>query len=198
MKPLESLTDEELVEQAGEGSEAAFEVLVTRRSSAIYRLALGITGSHQEAEDIVQETFLRVFKNLDRFSPSAGSFKTWVLAIARNQSINTYHTLKRRAARLFGESGPDEEGANHDHHMVDHHNPNPEALLSSRQQHAQLQAALRKLPERQRTALLLKAQEHMSYAEIASTMDTTPSSVESLIFRARQRLTGILDESDRK
>ncbi len=198
MKPLESLTDEELVARSGTGSEAAFDALVTRHSSAVYRLALGITGSHQEAEDVVQETFLRVFKHLDRFSPSVGSFKTWVLSIARNQSINTYHSLKRRAARLFGESGSDEEGANHDNALVDPNNSNPETMLSVRQQHALVEAALRKLPERQRTALLLKAQEHLSYTEIASTMDTTASSVESLIFRARQRLMVILDEGDRK
>ncbi|MEW6350428.1 MAG: sigma-70 family RNA polymerase sigma factor [Thermodesulfobacteriota bacterium] len=198
MKLLESLTDEELVERSATGSEAAFDALVTRHSPAVYRLALGVTGSHQEAEDILQETFLRVFKHLDRFSPSVGSFKTWVLAIARNQSINTYHSLKRRAARLFGDTWSDEEGANHDNSLVDTNSSDPETMLSIRQQHARVQDALRKLPERQRTALLLKAQEQMSYAEIASTMSASSSSVESLIFRARQRLLIILDEGDLK
>ena len=113
MRPLEipankmhdsrNLTDEELVQRVQNGSEFAFNELVDRHSGMVYRQARAISGSAHEAEDIVQETFLKVFKYIDRFSPSKASFKTWLLTIARNQSINVFSSLKRKAVRLFTE-----------------------------------------------------------------------------------------------
>jgi RNA polymerase sigma-70 factor (ECF subfamily) len=84
----DDLTDEELALRAQAGSEQDFDALVNRYAPAVYRLARGITRGSQDAEDVVQETFLRAFKHLDSFSPSKATFKTWLLTIARNQSIN--------------------------------------------------------------------------------------------------------------
>lgn len=188
MSLMRDTTDEELVERARQGYEAAFNELVDRHTYAVYRMALGITGVPHEAEDIVQETFLKVFKSLDRFSSSKARFKTWLLTIARNESINLFHALKRKAARFLGE--PEHETAlsasanGHVSTLL----RNPEALLSDMQQFHRVQTAMKSLPERQRTALLLKSQDGLSYAEIAQIMGSSVSSVESLIFRARQKL----------
>ena len=92
MRPLGTEPDEELVLRAQNGSEAHFGALVDRYTPNVYRLALGITGDHLEAEEVVQETFLRAYKHLDRFTASKAAFKTWLLAIARNQSINIFVT----------------------------------------------------------------------------------------------------------
>lgn len=184
----EALTDEELAEKAAQGSEAHFNLLVERYTRIVYRTALGITGAPQEAEEIVQETFLKVFKNLQHFSPTRAAFKTWILTIARNQSINAFVSLKRRAAKIFWESDRENRGTEAEQNFLSDGRPDAEALLSTQQEFSRMTEAMKKLPERQRTALLLKGVEGLSYAEIGRIMNRSSSSVESLIFRARRTL----------
>lgn len=194
MKADGPLTDEELAKRAGEGSEAHFNALVDRYTPLVYRTALGITGVAQEAEDIVQETFIKLFRNLDRFSPEKASFKTWLLTITRNQSINSLHSLKRKAVRFFSQARVDEYGpeTGGDFPLSGHRDA--ESLMSVKEEYARVEKALKNLPERQRTALHLKSVENLSYSEIARTMKTSTSSVESLIFRARRRLLELLED----
>jgi RNA polymerase sigma-70 factor, ECF subfamily len=194
MNIADNFSDEELIELARNGSEVHFNQLVDRHAHAVYRLAFSITGSRQEAEDVVQETFLRVFKHMDQFSPARGSFKSWLLTVARNQGINVFSSIQRRASRFFGTPEPDAYRSDTSDHLFADIRHNPEQLLSIKEQHSRLEEALMSLPERQRTALLLKAHEGMSYDEIATVMKATVSSVESLIFRARKCLTDILKD----
>src|SRR5208337_2392586 len=170
-----NLTDEELVQRVQNGSEFAFNELVDRHSDMVYRQARVISGSVHEAEDIVQETFLKAFKYIDRFSPSKASFKTWLLTIARNQSINVFSSLKRKAVRLFAEE--EIEGSDWRSGTNMSRTTNAESLLSVKQEFSRVMDALKKIPERQRTALLLKSQENMSYEEIAVIMQTSASAV---------------------
>jgi RNA polymerase sigma-70 factor, ECF subfamily len=194
MKRLAEHTDEDLVIMAQAGSQTAFDLLVDRYAAVVYRVARGITRGHQDAEDIVQETFLRAFKSLDRFSASKASFRTWLLTIARNQSINVFGSLKRKAARFLGDFDSVESGRQPTDNPLAVNRQDAETLFSIQQEHSRVQEALRKLPERQRTALLLKAQENMSYEEIAEVMASSSSAVESLIFRGRKRLLELLHE----
>jgi len=194
MSHQHAVTDEELVTRAQRGSQEAFHTLVDRYTPSLYRMALGITRSSQDAEDIVQETFLKLFNNLSQYSPDRGLFKTWLFTIARNQSINVFSALKRSVVRFFGEVKEDDlapRSSNSDEQLQ--HNPGLQ--LEWKQQMALVQEALSKLPERQRTALLLKAQEGMSYEEIASVMNASVSSVESLIFRARKKVLELTEEN---
>jgi RNA polymerase sigma factor (sigma-70 family) len=193
MHDWDNLTDEELVQRFRDGSEFAFNELVDRHSAMVYRQARSIIRSSHEAEDIVQETFLKAFKYIDRFSPSKASFKTWLLTITRNQSINVFSSLKRKAVRLFAEE-ESEDGALGSQPNRASRNPDAESELSMKQEFARVTDALNRLPERQRTALLLKSQENMSYEEIALAMQSSASAVESLIFRARRTLLEILKD----
>ena len=181
-------SDEALVLQARSGSETHFNVLVDRYTPHVFRLALSITGDSFEAEEVVQETFLRAFQHLDRFSSARAGFKTWLLTIARNQSINVFRSLKRRAARFLGDFETEEHSFKQSESPMGEPHVNPEQLLGMKQEVAMVKQAISLLPERQRTALLLKSQEELSYEEIAAIMKTSVSSVESLIFRARKRL----------
>jgi RNA polymerase sigma-70 factor (ECF subfamily) len=194
MSGLESLSDEELLQAALEGSDAHFNALVDRYAASIYRLAYGITGRREDAEDIVQETFLRVYGHLDQYASPRGSVKTWLFTIARNQSINVFSSIKRSMARFWSEQSSDQERGD----PLEAHPSSPhmdaERQLSVQQELEMVQRALAKLPQRQRTALLLKAQEDLSYEEIAQVMGTSVSSVESLIFRARQRIMETLGD----
>jgi len=194
MRIADHLSDEELIALAQHGSETHFTALVDRHTHAVYRLAYSVTGSRQEAEDVVQETFLRVFKHIARFSPARGSFKAWLMTVARNQSINVFSSLQRRAARFFNTREQGDYRPEISDSALAAGRENPERLFSAKEQCLRLEKALTSLPERQRTALILKAQESMSYDEIAAVMQTSVSSVESLIFRARKRLMEILND----
>ena len=186
MKPWDDLSDDELAQKVQEGYHAAFNELVERYTSKLYLQARAMTRSGQDAEDIVQETFLKAFKHIDKFSPAKATFRTWLFAIGHNQSINVLSYMKRKMARYFAET----EGTTEDDF------PDPvaglpggsdaEKLFSDKQQFAWVTQAIEKLPKRQKAALLLKAQENMSYEEIAQVMQTSASAVESLIFRARR------------
>ena len=186
-------SDEQLVVLAQEGSEAAFNELVDRHTSVVYRIAFSMTGAASEAEEIVQETFIKVFKHLDRYSPEKASFKTWLLAIARNQSINTFKSLKRRAAMIFIDKAGQENEGIPEEERYGANDTTAESLLQRKQEMSRVDKAMSKLPERQRTALTLKAVENLSYSEIGTIMKASASSVESLIFRARKRLIELLD-----
>jgi RNA polymerase sigma-70 factor, ECF subfamily len=194
MKRLADHTDEDLVIMAQGGSQTAFDQLVDRYALVVYRVARCIAHGHQDAEDIVQETFLRAFKSLDRFSATKASFRTWLLTIARNQSINVFSSLKRKAARFIADFDPVESGRQQTDNPLAVNQQDAETLFSIQQEHSRVQKALRELPERQRTALLLKAQENMSYEEIAEVMASSSSAVESLIFRGRKKLLELLEE----
>ncbi len=194
MKSLEDQTDEDLVLMAQDGSHAAFNELVNRYTPVVYRVARGITRGHHDAEDVVQETFFKVFKSLDRYSLIKASFRTWLLTIARNQSINVFSALKRRATRLLGEFDLTESGSQSQDNPLAMNPKDAESLFSIQQEHSLLQKALAKLPERQRTALLLKAQESLSYEEIAQVMNSSSSAVESLIFRGRKKLLELMEK----
>jgi RNA polymerase sigma factor (sigma-70 family) len=194
MKQPDTLNDEEVALRAKEGSEIHFNELVDRYTSMVYRIALGITGSSQEAEEIVQETFWKVFENLGEFSVSKGSFKTWLLTIARNQSISHFRHLKRRIVRLFARSYDQDEDIGSQSSWNHAHLPNPESLLLSKERTLWIRSTLEKLPERQRTALVLHAQEGLSQTEIASVMNISISSVESLLYRARKSLMELLKD----
>ncbi len=190
----DDLTDEELALRAQAGSEQDFDALVNRYAPEVYRLARGITRGSQDAEDVVQETFLRAFRHLDSFAPSKATFKTWLLTIARNQSINVFGSLKRRTLRFLSESDIDERGTQCSDNPFSCVEKDAESLLAMKQEYSRVEQALEGLPERQRTAMLLKAQHDMSYDQIAQVMNSSVSSVESLIFRGRKRLLEILED----
>jgi RNA polymerase sigma factor (sigma-70 family) len=194
MNPLGTSGDEELAELAQSGSAAAYDALVERHTPVVYRVAYGITRSAVEAEDVVQETFLRAFRHLDRFSPAKANFRTWLLTIARNQSINILSSLRRKAVRLVSGDPGDDFDAPSDLTPRSAELSEPERLLSMKQEYHRVREAIRQLPERQRTALLLKAEESLSYDEIAEIMEASASSVESLIFRARKKLLETLKD----
>lgn len=190
---FETLSDEDLVRASRNSSEKHFVALVDRHATLVYRVARSITGSHEEAEDVVQETFLRAFKNLDKFDSSKSAFKTWLLTIARNQSINIISSIKRRALIFFGDRDENDPELEFSSNPLGQESQDAETMLSIKQQFQTMEKSLKKLPERQRTALTLKSQENLSYEEIASVMETSVSSVESLIFRGRKKMIELME-----
>ncbi len=144
MKAENLQTDEELAFEARNGSEVAFNELVDRYAQTVYRVGYGITGNRQETEDIVQETFFKAFRHVESFSPDKASFKTWLLTIARNQSINVFSSLKRKAMTFFSADENEAQSYSHTHNPFQSQH-DPETQLSIKQEHKKVEDAVTKI-----------------------------------------------------
>jgi RNA polymerase sigma-70 factor (ECF subfamily) len=167
--------------QAAEGDTEAFRCLVQRWEQSTFSFLYHMVGSREDAEDLTQDTFVRVHAQAGRYRPE-GRFKSWLFRIAGNLARS--HLRRRRLlrwlrfdARLHDQ--PDSE-------------PLPDEVLTARSRQAAVRKALARLPDRQRQAVVLRRYESLSYAEIAVALDTTVSAVESLLQRAAANLRQVL------
>lgn len=172
------------------GDQAAFSCLVRRHKDAAFRLIYRFFGKEAEAEDLVQEVFLRVWRSSGQYEPTA-KFTTWLYAIAANVCKSEARSLWRRNIKLIGsfwrsgeKSGPDGLGALEPH--AD--GPTPEEAALRAEQSRLILAAIRSLPVKQRLALTLWRYEELSYREIALVLGCSVSAVEALLVRAKASL----------
>jgi RNA polymerase sigma-70 factor (ECF subfamily) len=174
-----------LVTEAKAGSYAAFEELVNRYEKKIYRLGMNITGSPEDAEDVLQETFLKAFEHLPEFRADA-RFYTWIVRIAVNEALMKLR--KRRASREVPvEDSEDDEGAVTVREFADW-KPNPEQQLARAELENILQNAIRALPPSFRTVFFLRDVEDLSTEETAELLNLSVGAVKARLFRARLRL----------
>jgi RNA polymerase sigma-70 factor (ECF subfamily) len=174
-----------LVTEAKAGSYTAFEELVNRYERKIYRLGMNITGSPEDAEDVLQETFLKAFQHLADFRADA-RFYTWIVRIAVNEALMKLR--KRRASREVAvEDFEDEEGAVTVREFADW-KPNPEEQLARAELEDILRNAIRGLPPSFRTVFYLRDVEGLSTEETAEMLDLSEGAVKARLFRARLRL----------
>jgi len=144
----------------------------------VYRLALRYTGSRAQAEDVTQETFLRAFKNLDRYDRSRPA-APWLLKIATNICRN-WHRDNREV--LFDSS----------YDYMKTTNPGPEEMYLAREGEEELLQAIGKLPQKYREVLLLKHVGELNYKEVAETLDLELSLVKNRLYRGRLMLRDLL------
>src|SRR5580693_9497857 len=171
------------VERARAGDSDAFRLLVEQHSRSIFRLAFRMTGNEQDAEDVVQETFLRAFKQLDRYE-ARSSFATWLFRIASNYSLDLIRMRKRHEDKR--ERGTDEERDILQSIPVD--TPGPERMAYGTQVRERVNAALDELSPQERTAFVLRHFEGLSIEEIGATLGTGANATKHSIFRAVQKL----------
>ena len=174
-------SDAELVARTADGDEAAFGEILERHQDAVYGFACRMLGDDcQEAEDIAQETFLRLYRASGRYRADA-ALRTYLLRIARNLCID--HFRKKRPELLddIPEATSDET---------------PMDLLEGAITVDRLEKAIAGLPVNQRTALLLRHSEQLAYNRIAEVMELSVGAVESLLVRARRTLRRVLQEND--
>jgi len=173
----ESAPDEAfLVARARQGDLSAFEEVVRRHQRRVYGVALRIVRSHDVADDVTQETFVRAWRALDRFDLGR-PFGPWVRRIAANLAVN--HVRSPRAR---------EEGLPDGHGEVKAASPGPLDAVLDEEARQILDRAVAALPTEQRAVFVLRAVEEMSYEEIARALSISPGTVMSRLFRARQRL----------
>ncbi len=169
--------------RAGDGD--AFRLLVDRHAQSIFRLAVRMVGNEQDADDVVQETFLRAYRQIDRFE-SRATFATWVYRIAVNCSLDLLRQRPRRAEQPEPEDG-DEHAADSDA------NPSPERLAFSGQIQAKVTAALADLTPAERAAFLLRHFEGRSIEEIGRSLGLRTSATKHTVFRAVQKMRRALE-----
>ena len=167
---------------AGAGDMAAFEQLVERHQRLVVGTVGRMLGTNSDAEDIAQQVFVRVWKNVRRYEPRA-KFTTWLLKITRNLVFNELRRRSRHPAVPLQSETDEEERPLKDENAV-----SPDATLLQQELQQAVDAAIAQLPETQRMAVILRRYEELSYEEIAEALDQSVSAVKSLLFRARTEL----------
>lgn len=188
---LETQSDEALMARVARGRQDAFEYLLSRYEDAVVTFCYAFVGSRETAEDLAQETFLRVYRSAPRYKPLA-KFTTWLYRIAANLCINEIHKCKlRRAISLDEPMGPDADGT-----RVVERIASPEAQplseVEKREAHALVEKAIARLPEDQRATLVLVEYHHLSYREISDILGVTVSAIKMRVKRARETLRDML------
>jgi RNA polymerase sigma-70 factor (ECF subfamily) len=166
--------DIQLLRRAGLGDQAAFHELMDRHAQRLFRLAVSLVGNSTDAEDVLQETFIGVYRGLRRFEERS-SVKTWLTRILVTQAARWRRENSRR-----GQGGPAAEATTR---------PDATAGVDRR---LDLEAALQKLSDEHREILVLREMERMSYEEMAEALGVPRGTVESRLHRARGELREIL------
>ena len=174
------------------GDAAAFEQLVSRHQERILSTLIHFTDSLQQAEELTQEVFLKVYEARLRYEPTA-KFTTWLYRIVRNEGLNAVRHKKRHPERYLNASSPaDEDGANAEENLLAKSGFMPARQYDEKEEREMVRLALKSLDPRQREAILYQHVEEMDYSQIAQVMELTVPAVKSLLFRARRRLAEIL------
>ena len=186
------VSDEELMIKCRNGDMSAFELLVSRYQNAILNFIYRSIGDYHRAEDLSQETFLRVFKSASRYEPKA-QFKNWLYKIAVNLCKNEHRDRQRHGLSSLEDFMTDEDGKIN-YTVLRDFSQMPDVLYEKKEQQILIQQAIDSLPENQRLAIIMVTYQNLKYDEIAETLGCSVSAVKSLIHRARQNLKKLLME----
>jgi RNA polymerase sigma-70 factor (ECF subfamily) len=185
---MELMTDAAYVARARSGDTDAFRVLVEHHSRSLFRLAFRMTGNEQDAEDVVQESFLRAFRQLGKFDERA-SFGTWLYRIAANCSLDLVRSKKRRSEQI-AHIEPDMEDPIVSLPSTD---PTPERVTLSSEVRERVAEAMKELSATERTAFVLRHFEGMCIEEVSRVLDCQPGAAKHSVFRAVQKLRRALE-----
>ena len=181
-------SDAVAVARARAGDQDAFRMLVERHSIRLFQLVYRMTGNEQDAEDMVQETFLRAYKQLNRFESRAG-FGTWLHRIAANCSLDLLRKRKREDEPVDAVQLESEEPVP----TLSSQAPPPDDQVFHLEVQQKVEAVLEQLTPMERTAFVLRHFEGRSIEEIARALGTGPSATKQSIFRAVQKMRRALN-----
>jgi RNA polymerase sigma-70 factor, ECF subfamily len=184
---MEMSTDLAAVSRARGGDSDAFRLLVERHSRTIFKVAYRMTGNEHDADDVVQETFLRAYKQIGRFEERA-NFGTWLHRIAINCSLDLLRVRGRHDKHHIHESEDGEMSR-----TIETTDPQPDRLLLSAELQKHVLAALERLSGNERTAFVLRHFEGMPVEEIGKTLGIQVNATKNTIFRAVRKLRESLE-----
>jgi RNA polymerase sigma-70 factor (ECF subfamily) len=177
--------DEKAVERCLQGDDAAWEAVVNSYGKRIYNLSYRYTCRRDEAEDLTQEIFIRVYQNLKSFRAESGSFQSWIMKVGRNLIIDHF----RRTRRYQQAAGTEEMEIMN---LKDDKVPSPQRIAEQAEASRFLMEGLQALPPELKEAVILRDLEDMSYMEIAELLGIPEGTVKSRINRARLELAKLL------
>jgi RNA polymerase sigma-70 factor (ECF subfamily) len=180
-------SDVSLVQRAQAGDREAFRVLVERHSRSVFRLAFRLTGNEHDADEVVQESFIRAHRRLERFE-SRSTFSTWLYRIAANCAVDLLRA--RRPLEPLEVDGHDATPATRTALTTA---PDQERQVLGGQIQARVRAALSHLTERERLAFVLRHVEGLSIEEIAQQMNLRTNATKHSIFRAVRKMRVALE-----
>ncbi len=180
----ESPTDSQLIEQVRGGDLNAFSQLIVRYQDRVFRIQFQFLQDYQLAEDLTQETFVRVHANLTRYDATKGAFSTWLYTIARNLARNA---LAKRAR---------EKGTETLVEVATPEGESPRGMASRKDVIAQLDAALQGLPELYQTAFILAEIEELPLSQVAEIEGVPLGTIKSRVSRAKEKLREALQKQD--
>ena len=184
--------EKELIERAQRGDIHAFDHLMTEVQGRIYGLLYNMTSSKEDAEDLLQEVFLKAFQSLPKFRGHS-SFYTWVYRIAVNRAINYVKKRKKRQGLSLDDM---DLGIERDPALVQMANVDtPEREIRLKELQENLNEALQTLSEKHRTVVIMHDIQGLPHHEIADVLDCSPGTVRSRLFYARRELQAILSET---
>jgi RNA polymerase sigma-70 factor (ECF subfamily) len=185
--------DTRLMIRVRDEEEGAFEELVEKYQNRLVGIMHHLVGSAEEAEDLAQEVFLRVYRNRKKYRARA-KFSTWLFTIANNLALNALRTRQRTPVVPLNVSDSGPLGPRPAEQLVRDRANQPVQRVQQQELAAMVRRALETLNERQRIAVLLNKFEEMNYQEIAEVMGLSTKAVKSLLSRARTNLRAILKD----
>jgi RNA polymerase sigma-70 factor (ECF subfamily) len=176
------------VERTLAGDRDAYRILVERHSHQVFRLAYRMTGNRHDAEEVVQEAFLRGYQKLGKFE-ARSNFGTWVYRIATNYAIDRMRQRQKEESRRQQPKVEERDGMESDPlNRVQDEAPTPERLTQSIELRKQMEQALAALSDAERTAFVMRHWEGCGIEEIAATLKSSSNATKNTVFRAVQKL----------
>lgn len=189
MSDLADRSDGELVALSIAGDQPAFAEIARRHKLPLYRLAARIIGDEEEALDIVQETFVSAYRSLDRYDASR-PMRAWLARIAINKCRDW--SRRRAVRRLFSIVMPIDQALD-----TPDNQPSAYAVAADRQDMTRVRDAIAELPARLRETLVLRTIEGLTEAEAARVLGVSEKAIETRLYRARARLSELVDRMER-
>jgi RNA polymerase sigma-70 factor, ECF subfamily len=182
------LTDRAAVDEVLAGKHESFRVLVDRHGRKVFGLAYRMTGNEHDADEVVQETFLRCYKRLDTFE-ARSTFSTWLYRIASNCALDLLAKRKQDKTHIV-ESDAREGDGNSEERTLDYASPQPgpERMLLSSELRERVASAMKRLTDVERTAFVLRHFEGRSISEIGAVLKVREEAVKNTIFRAVKKM----------
>lgn len=179
--PAARSAEHELVQRCVRGDDSAWESIVRRHAKRIFGLCYRYTRRREEAEDLTQEIFIRIYLNLSTFRSGTGSFQSWAMRLSRNLIIDRYRQA-RRIPRFSGSQELEEM------RLEDHTRPSPQRRIEQAEASRFIGEALRALSPENKEAVILRDLQGMGYHEMARVLGISEGTVKSRINRGRLAL----------
>lgn len=180
-----------LIERAKKGDESAFRVLLRKYERSVFTICLRMVRNREEAEDLAQESFVKVFSMLERYNPTF-AFSSWLFKITSNLCIDS---LRKRRIKGVPMDEPVQSDAGEYVRQYESDEDDPETAAIKKERAGYLMQAIDNLPPHYKLMVLLRHQEGLSYEEIAATVGVPLGTVKARIHRARQMLRKLLEET---